>query len=181
MTKRDVLSIALKIIGVVCIVVALTSLPGALFSTATMTEFENYNRALLYYLIGKELALAICAYFLLAFSTRIARWMIPDDTAIQGTDNVWSGQEILMLIARIIGVYFLVRGLSSLGWAITQLMQARSMEISYFPNDKAELVRAIIQVIAAIYLLSGARAMIAFIYDKWPGDEHDDEEETTVG
>ena len=185
MTKRDVLSLALKIVGVVCIVVALTGLPAIIYNAIETYRIRGYGRSVVSYLILRELALAICAYTLIIFSTRIAKWMIPDDTAIQGTDNVWSGQEILMLVARMIGIYFLVIGLSSLGKNVVSLIFARSMEI---PNYNAwmyarsELVREIIQIIAAIYLLSGAKAMITAIYNKWPGDELlDEEEETAVG
>ena len=182
MTKRDVLSIALKIIGIYCIVHSVTNLPASIYSAKLMSAFPNSGGAI-YYRIYIYLVFALCAYVLIAFSARIAGWMIRDDATIQGTDNVWSGEEILMLVARMIGIYFLVVGLSSLGWSIVTLMQARSMELPQYntmwTSGKADITRAAIQTFAAFYLLSGAKAMIAAIYNKWPGDELLDEEETT--
>lgn len=185
MTKRDVMSIALKIIGIACIVYSLISLPGYIYGTIEMSKIKEYNPSTYTYSVLRYLMLAICAYVLIVLSPRIARWVIPDDSAIQGTENVWSGQEILMLVARMMGIYFLLSGLLLLSETAVMLMQARTMDLPYYSsfwiNGRADLVRAGLQIIASIYLLSGAKAMITAIYNKWPAEDELDEEETSVG
>lgn len=91
-----------------------------------------------------------------------------------------------MTAARIIGIYILVNGIPSLCWALVFLgspaMRGNSIkDYDEFWKMWAQLITGPFRIIIGIYLMTGAKGLIAAFYHRWPAETPDAKEETTVG
>jgi hypothetical protein len=177
MTKRDVLSVALKIMGVYCLFTAIVSIPtigfGISMATQVYGEVWMLITSIMYpiWLIG-------FAYVFIQFSEVFAEKLIPEDTQIPSVDMSQLEKPIFVLAVRIIGVISLARGVPELVKFIVlsptwryEAMTARSWE---------NMAGGIALLGFGIYLLSGGKQLVAFAFKEKtkpdPLDEPSDED-----
>ena len=180
MTKRDVLFVALKIMGIYFICLAILSLPnigvylsmGARFGQeSTFMSFGSLLNAIIYpiWLLG-------FAYVFFRFSDSITELLIPDDTELPQIDINQYQKPIFTLSIRIFGVLCLTRGIPKLAEFLAKLYRIKqaAMPLSdetISSSDFGNVISAIIFLVLGGYLISGGRWLVAFAYKEKPNPE----------
>jgi hypothetical protein len=119
MTKRDILSIVIKVLGVICVICAVASLPDlvAMMLNRSMVSSGGYDPFMRWSLIQlcvSPFLFVIMAVVLLRWGDRIARRMVPEDDAAGALDKGGRGRFAFGLALRVVGVVTLVRGIPQL-------------------------------------------------------------------
>lgn len=167
MTKRDVLSVALKVLGAWCIVHSLSFLLTIGISLQALLRSSQGDVTLRPMLIWGSVGfvLVLCAaYILLRFGDGIARRLAPIDSELSALGpSAWE-KPVFVLSLRIIGVVCLVRGIPQLVRPIaTLVLQGRYATLGNLDNW-ASLIAAIVYLLLGAYLLSGGKHLVAWAY-----------------
>lgn len=162
MTKRDVLSVALKIIGVICMLYAIFDISFGL--SALSWQSRSREETGFHWLVAAAIAapvLLFCmAYVLLKWGDAIANRLIRDDAQLP---TVGAGQwekPVFSLAMRILGAVSIMRTVSLL---LRELARTpfRAFFMAHSWGDIAGL--AVILLIG-LYLLFGARHIVEFLF-----------------
>lgn len=175
MTKRDVLSVAFKIIGVSGIMYAILSLPQIFISIGGIRHRENFMGINPYWLLMTTLIypiLLVCiSYLLIKFSDIFAEKLIAKDAEVPTIGIVQWEKPIFILANKIIGVICLTRGIPSLVRFAVKLSKWRYENIPAY--DLGDFLSAIALIILGIYLLSGGKKIIEFAYKEKPESQQE--------
>ncbi|MBI2447126.1 MAG: hypothetical protein HYV48_01115 [Candidatus Omnitrophica bacterium] len=173
MTKRDILSIALKILGITSIMNAVFSIHSIglgismLLDRAKNPGTQDYNA---YWFIGSTIVSLILwliiAYILLRRGDLIAKKLIHDNAVIPLLgEHEWE-KPVFILSIRIVGVVCLIRGIQQfvrfLPQLITSMERHNIGDIGTFAWG--ETISAIVLLVIGAYLLSGGRHLVEFAY-----------------
>jgi hypothetical protein len=156
MTKREFLSVGLKIIGLILIFAIVCLLPyfvsGALNVSSLRILFIIF---ILIFLGG--------IYFLLRGSDKIAIKLIPVDKKLMvtGIDNF--PKELFVLVLRIQGVFNILEAVSYLTRSF--LIQAKHV-------DWTEIAIYILVIIGSVYLCTGAKYVTEFAFKNFRIDSN---------
>lgn len=168
MTKRDIFSVALKILGVVSIMRVVESVLVIGMGLATIfgepkqiMDFYNPHWFLWTGIVSFILWL-IMSYLLLRWGDLFAQKLIHDESIISLSDREQWEKPVFILSLKVIGVVCLVMGLPRLidfffDFAVRHWHQ-KSLTSSNIN------VNAIVLVIFGVYLISGGRHLVEFVY-----------------
>jgi hypothetical protein len=178
MTKRDILSVAFKIMGVLFAANAIMYVPWTLMALLNLAENRptRVHEALnvsLYWSWAAALAapiLMFCiGYVLLTLAEPIADRLARGDTEVLslGLGPRWE-QAIFSVSMRIVGVLLLARGIPDLvswrlffrPWFIQRPIDVRGLLF--------DLIRPLLTLIIGAYLLTGARHLLRFLFREPP-------------
>ncbi|MFB3895302.1 MAG: hypothetical protein ACE14V_03265 [bacterium] len=171
MTKRDVLSIAFKIIGVYFISLAILSLStfalsiAALFQPERDAVFGSYGTSIImiiypFWLLG-------FAYVFFRFGDSITELLLPDDAKLPELDINRYHKPIFRLTLRIFGVYCLVRGIPEIAGFIVRVSQT-NLESIIYSFDFGNAVSGIILLVLGGYLITGGKRLVEFAFKEKP-------------
>jgi len=165
MTKQDVLSISLKILGVVYITRAVLYVPmigyfilpqGSVDSTRYRTlglPSPGFTVILPFFLI------LVIGYILLKWGDSIARKLIRVDSEVPAFDAQWE-MPAFTLALRVIGVFCLTRIISTLQSSFS--WQPAEMDISYLVG----IIAAAAYLLIGVYLIAGGKHLVKFAFRK---------------
>jgi NADH:ubiquinone oxidoreductase subunit 2 (subunit N) len=177
MTKRDVLSIAFKIMGVYFIYLAILTIPQigmsiSLFSKSTYSPGFNSP----WYIIGSivyPIWLLGFAFVFFRFSDSMTELLIPNDTELPQVDAIQNQKPIFTLALRIFGILCLTKGIPNLAAFFAKLYRVKQAvpgDIYLNSNelisiaDFINLVSAIVLIGLGGYLISGGMWLVNFVY-----------------
>lgn len=129
MTKRDVLSIALKVIGFASLVLSIAGIPylWMIAGTPSMSS-RNFN---LYGQVGSIVLFAAIAFWFIAAADSLSQKVIKDDKSIAFPKSLGS-RKVFDLALKVMGVIFSVQGLGLLARLIGgRLFDAAAPRLSY--------------------------------------------------
>jgi hypothetical protein len=167
MTKRDVLSVALKVLGVWSIVhsTSLLLLMGISLDMLLRNPKPDpsYRVQFIWGGVGFVLAL-FAAYVLLHYGDGIARRLVPVDSGLAALGATEWEKPLFVLSLRIIGALCVVRGISNWVRPVALLVvQARYAEARDV-YDWADVIAATLYVLLGAYLISGGRHLVEFAF-----------------
>jgi hypothetical protein len=181
MTKRDVVSVAIKIIAVVCLVFAGMAVPPIFANIGFARGGYSPDPGKVWFLISATLApfwYLILAYVLMAWGDSFAASLVPEDSPIPPMGAVRWGERVFGIAMRIIGILCLARGIPDLIRLLVELparrvyQQGIGMEkwIQFWPA----LAGAVVVIAIGVYLTSGARHLLKLVFPEGeaaaPGD-----------
>ena len=176
MTKRDILSIAFKILGVISIMRVIESVfaigmgfAWRLGKPEVLTEYYDPQWFLWTGILAFVLWLAI-AYFLLRWGDLFAEKLIRYDSVMPLPDNDQWERPVFILSLKVIAVVCLAMGIPRLIDSLFDLiLSATGHWHQKSPSVSNINVNAIVLVIFGLYLISGGRRLVEFVFRKRSG------------
>jgi uncharacterized membrane protein len=171
MTKRDVLSIAFKILGIISIMRVIESVFAIGMGVAwrfgkseVATEYYDPQWFLWTGILSFVLWFAM-AYFLLKWGDLFAQKLIRDDNVISLPDKDQWERPVFILSLKIIAVVYLIMGIPGLIRLLFDLVVSATGHWHQKPIISTNInVNAIVLVIFGVYLLSGGKYLVEFVY-----------------
>ena len=163
MTKRDVLGIALKILGIymlVGIVAYLAKLPMTILIVMRGGQWYPMPPWFVGLLTGLPILSIAAAYIVLRWGDVIASRLVPEDSQLSpiGTPD-WE-RPVFVLSLRIAGVMCLIRGLQEWPRFIVPLVYGvRPARVASW-----EVIAAVIPLLLGGYLISGGKHLVQFLF-----------------
>ncbi|RKY56513.1 MAG: hypothetical protein DRP89_01215 [Candidatus Neomarinimicrobiota bacterium] len=136
MTKNDIFSLALKILGIYALIVAITTIRFSLSMILSCISSPQYSPGLLSTIIASLIPLLLLltlSYFLIKMSEKLSELLIPNGN-VERIKTSLSTKEIYYIAFSIIGVFVIVTALPKLFQVITQF--------SYFKIHKGDAFSA---------------------------------------
>jgi len=169
MTKRDVLSLALKILGIYSIIFAVRQITNVVFALRMAGGQPSSSPAPIWFLTGTVAPFflsLIIAYILLRRGDLIALKLIKDDKDIPSLSSMDWESLIFILFLRIAGVVCLIRGLPQLSNSLIRLRPLKEAQGLMSSSNLGSLISVIVLLILGIYLLLGAKGFARFVLKK---------------
>jgi hypothetical protein len=166
MTKRDILSISLKILGVFSIIYAARQIPNIAYWISLVISQPTLNLASFWYLFGTITSIILAlvvAYILLRWGDSISKRLMREDSEIPALGKKEWEEAVFKLSMRIVGVVCLTRGIPGLFNSLTRLPFLGD-EQRFFPAQIwGGLISAIVLLIIGVYLISGAKRFVKLV------------------
>jgi len=174
MTKRDVLSLALKILGVYSIIFAVRQIPNLVFAMSVLGPQPSSSPAPIWFLSSAAAPFflsLIIAYILLRRGDSMAQKLIKEDKDIPSLSHMDWESLFFILSLRIAGVVCLLRGLPQLSNTLIRLSSLEEAQGVMSASHWGSLISAIVLLILGVYLLFGAKGFARFVLkDKKPAE-----------
>jgi hypothetical protein len=174
MSKRDILSISFKILGVVCMMYTIVLIPnigmaiGMLFGQHEDTYARYAVRWHFFVTVLFPIFTLLFGLLLLKWGDSIASRLIREDTRIEGTAAPDWDKRIFTLAMKIIGLIWLIRGIPDLIKAITELISRWYYFYFSIPHMIVVALGASLSLLIGIYLLVDGRYFTKIAFDRKP-------------
>ncbi len=167
MTKRDALSISLKILGVVCLYKGVIYVISAGYSMATGLGAMKDQVNLYWYsasaILGPILLLAM-AYILLRWADAISRKLVREDAEFPlPASNLWE-KPVFVLALKVVGVVCLTIGVPDVVRGIGYFVALRPPGFFLARYVAREAVGGVFLLALGLYLISGGKHLVAFAF-----------------
>ena len=188
MTKRDILSLAIKTIGIIAVMWAILHIPtvGLGISVLLQEPSDVFPRhhAFFHFMstITTLVLLLIMAYVLLRWSDSIARWVVRQDSTLTISGHAGWEKRIFTVALRVVGVVFLVYGIPKLAELVEQLLAGwgnSGFDAFFYPYYPTGITSALIRIILGFYLLFDGRLFVDAAFRKQK-EQHASDEENQV-
>jgi len=188
MTKRDILSISLKLIGIYCLSVIIISFPIIWNDISFVFNYKHFGINPYAYFIGFMISRGWqlgLAYILCRYSDSIAERLIPNDSEISLGDINQFEKSLFSVSLIIIGAGCLAVVVPNIIRTLTKLYSGKpGYNYGQVPSYNFEKVIGPIALLAfGGYLLTGGEHLVAFAFKKKIGpkplDEPPDEDENS--
>ena len=161
-SKRDILEISCKVLGLVCLIWAVGAIPHAISAVVRLAKHgsSGANEPILWWLprmIAMPVVYIVSAFLLLKCSKGIALLLIREDGPVQvevGKD--WQS-SLYTLCLRVVGAVVLVRGIPQLIRILPQVIFRHRLAPPIPPTIWGELISAIVYLVLGIYFIGGAK------------------------
>ena len=182
MTKRDILSVALKVLGAALLTYEVAGIPQTVNWVMVLLggNMPIANPRLDAWLTVASVVLAIMlAGMLIGFSDGIARKLVREDRelSIPRVDE----RPLFGLALRVIGIVLVVQAIPEVLRLLAEpALQAKHVEgslsgasykeflIKGWVGAWAEMIRAVASLILGVYLVTGARSLVDWLYRERP-------------
>lgn len=172
MTKRDIFSIVIKVLGVICVICAVTSLPGpvTMIVNRRIMSPGGYDPLVRWYLIQSCVSpflFLIMAIVLLSWGDRIARRLVREDDPVGASDADGWGRFVFALALRVVGVVTLVRAIPQLLGSVSAMAAERihygMLGSGTLATSLGWLVGSAVLVVIGVLLAAGAGRLAALL------------------
>lgn len=174
MTKRDILSIAFKILGVYSIMLAIAYLP-VVFSTIVINiqkvniiENEIVRTWQSVIMVLTPILMLVFSFILLKWGDLFAEKLVKSDTtSISSGANV-NEKSIFILSLRIIGALQIVEAVPVTSRALVSFINVfrTSLHFNIFTYEGLNMFAGIIRLIIGIYLILGGKHLVKFAFQE---------------
>ena len=170
MTKRDVMSIALKILGVVAIMNAVGLMPNIGFAIGMLLQPPMEGQEL--YIAKWQFVISlmwpistlILGLILVKWGGKFANKLIKDDRKVEISVNVEWEKHIFLVALKIIGVVLIVRGIPEFIKALGDLIRRINLYFFSISHQIGVLASSLALFILGFYLLTGGNAFIKLAF-----------------
>lgn len=170
MTQRNILSVALKILGVAILMYTIVLISkvgyaiGLLFAPHdTVYTFYVVRWHFVWTLVYPIFAF-ICGLILLKWGDAITKKLIREDTEVDVTPTEGWERRIFLISLRIIGVISLIRGVPDFTKAIGELVMRWYIYYYMTSHVISVIVASSLSVLIGIYLLIDARHLVRLAF-----------------
>jgi len=154
MTKREIASLVIKLMGVFILVKSVASVP-IVFYAWRPSENIGILQSLLVLLLS--IFLIIIPLVIIFLSDKVAGWLIKDHTYLGATGTSISKEDIMMMAISCIGLYFFIAAIPSL---IINLSFFFSLNASSLQNVLRTLIAPAVQLGLGIWLFAGSKGIV---------------------
>ena len=190
MTKRDVMAVGLKIVGVVFLLYAVLGIPSVVSTVMIMLGGNSYGLenpgVYAWIAVGSLILNIVLAGVLVGFADGIARRLVREDRemSIPRVDE----RPLFGLALRVVGIVLVVQAIphllqlfaepalvakyaeGTLGW-----VSYKEFLTKVWVGHWAEMIRAAASLILGVYLVTGARSLVDWLYRERPVEAEPDE------
>ena len=155
MTKKEIVSLSLKLAGIYCLIMAITHL-----SFASMTVVSTWRKGFLYMLISiiPFVSLILFGAYLI-FSSKLPSKMASSMIEEEKTTS-FTFQDIQVLAFSIIGVWLLSSAIPTFFQTIVRITVLYSSSQQSIPvYFTSQIVAAVLKLALGIYLFSGSKGL----------------------
>ena len=167
MTKRDILSISLKILGVVSIMRAVAYIPAVGMAISMFLRNLLSVRGISYSYLGTTIIppvlTLVIAYILLKWGDSIASRLLRVDSELPALDTQWEVPAFTLAL-KIIGVLCLTRIIGAIqSLFIFIRIPGQNAGITN-PRTLAGMIAAIAYLLIGVYLISGGKHLVKLAF-----------------
>lgn len=172
MTKRDILSISFKILGVVCIMYTIVLIPGIGMAIGMLfvpqeSEYARYAvRWHFFITVLLPIFTSLFGILLLKWGDSIASKLIHEDSQLECTTTVDWEKRMFTLAMKIIGLIWLIRGIPDLIKATTELISRWYLFYFNIPHMIGVALGAVLSLLIGIYLLVDGRYLVKMAFGR---------------
>jgi len=160
MSKRELLAVAVRLFAIGVALLILRSVPGSIAAIEAESPWGHW-------VLGASYAVfALIAWALWQFPFAVAALLLPKEDAPLSVVP-WSRQDAVETGSIIIGLFYLYYALSdSVYWLVfcISLANYEGGSVDITPEHWAGIVTTVFEVMAAFFLIFGARHMARFIH-----------------
>ncbi|MCE5322195.1 hypothetical protein LLG46_02640 [bacterium] len=170
MTKRDALSISLKVLGVISLAYAILIIPNLFLSTAMPISSitQGISRSTFIWIDAIAIVLyATLSCWLIASSDSLSRMMVKDDSPVSLPESLREKKAVFILAVRVLGVVFSVQGIGFLAGIIGD-MSFKYLSRALAIIQWSRILDFVLYLGVGAYLLLCSRQFAAFIYRHEP-------------
>jgi hypothetical protein len=171
-TKRDALSVSLKIIGLVAlyrtVFVGIMMVSSTLLRLEMMAKSQSFYAYLTWQIIWVVLSLA-AGCILLKWGDRIAARLVRQDAELPAIPASGWQKPVFVVALKVVGVVCLVNGVAGFARAAASAAHASSVLRLFTGYPRGEGYYSIVLIALAVYLLSGAKHLVAFAFKERKG------------
>jgi len=170
MTKRDVLSIALKILGVVSLAYGIVCIPNLVMIAGAPSE-NFYPKTL--FVWGQAVVImlyAAVACWLIVSSDSFSSRMIKDDNIIEFPESLSDKKNVFNLALKVLGVVFSVQGIGNLAHGIGEIVLSNT-KYAFAAMEWSQILTIVVYLGIGAYFLLGSGQFAALIYGRQPESE----------
>ena len=160
MTKRDILELAIKIIGIYMIILILNFIHSILISIPWIFERREHNSLL--FLISYTISVLI--YFIVAYhfifrADSLANIICKEDKSLECNSSIQK-ETIREIAFTIVGIYLIANALPKITDAIINIIQQGRFKNIQFSFGFSHLVSSIVQIGIGIFLVLGSKGIV---------------------
>jgi hypothetical protein len=168
MTKREIASLAIKLMGVFILLKSIAYVPQVLGMMFSVMRTEELLFAISIVMISITMAVIPLAWSLLViiFSDKAAAWLIKEDNSIENTSSSISKDDVMVVAISCIGLYFIVAAAPVFIHALMNISifhrQAGSPFVgpSSIFNVGKQLIAPGVQVAIGLCLFAGSKGIV---------------------
>jgi len=160
MTKRDILELAIKIIGIYMVILILNFIHSILISIPWIFERQEHNSLL--FLISYTISVLI--YFIVAYNfifraDSLANIICKEDKSFGESNNIQK-ETIQEIAFTVVGIYLIAIALPKITDVIISIiLQGRFKNIQY-TRGFTYIISSIVQIGIGIYLVLGSKGIV---------------------
>lgn len=165
MSKREIASLAIKLIGVFLVITCLGYLPMFFLSLGGLFDGSGFWAQIL--LVLGSLASLVFGIMVIVFSDKIAAWLIREDNVCVATGVGAMTKDDVMLIAfTCIGLYIAVTAFPQLLYALSNFIRFPVFERQNFSGgfrsarSLTALIAPIVKLCLGVWLFVGSRGVV---------------------
>ncbi|MHC4881868.1 MAG: hypothetical protein ACYTFX_09545 [Planctomycetota bacterium] len=155
MTKREIASLAIKLMGVFILIRSISSVP-VVFYAWRPSENIGFLQSVLMLLLS--ILLIIIPLVIIRLADRVAVWLIKDDTHTGTIVTSISKDDIMIMAVSCIGLYFIITAIPSLVMNLS--FYFRLSASSFWQNAFRTLVAPAVQLGLGVWLFVGSRGIV---------------------
>ena len=160
MTKRDILELAIKIIGIYMVILILSLIHMILISMSTLFKMKETNNLL--FIISYTISSII--YFIVAYNfifraDSLANIICKEDKSFGESNNIQK-ETIQEIAFTVVGIYLIANALPKITDVIISIiLQGRFKNIQY-TRGFTYIISSIVQIGIGIYLVLGSKGLV---------------------
>ena len=170
MTKREIASLAIKLMGIFILLKSISYAPmifGSVFSGVYRSEEWGLLLTVFYVFIA--IISLVWGLFIIVLSDKVAAWLIKedDDKVVEASGSI-NKDDVMLVVFSCIGLFIIVTGFPNLMLHLSQFFTVRragSDSAAYFSGGTYKalrLVAPVVQIALGVWLFAGAKGLVKF-------------------
>jgi len=160
MTKRDILELAIKIIGIYMVILILNFIHSILISIPWIFERQEHNSLL--FLISYTISVLI--YFIVAYNfifraDSLANIICKEDKSFGESNNIQK-ETIQEIAFTVVGIYLIANALPKITDAIINIIQQGRFKNIQYTRGFTYIISSIVQIGIGIFLVLGSKGLV---------------------
>ena len=169
MTKREIASLAIKLMGVFILLKSVATVPLAFIGLLSVGSSEVswlFRFSMLMMSVVAAVVPLVFSVLVIIFSDTAAEWLIKDDNAIANTDSSINKEDVMMIAIGCIGLYFIVVAVPMFIHALINITFLRRHAGSPFVGDSSiftigrQFIAPAVQIALGAWLFVGSKGIV---------------------
>jgi hypothetical protein len=155
MTKREIASLSIKLMGVFILIKSIASVPIVFYAWRPSENIGLLQSVLVLLL---SILMIIIPLVIIFLSDKAAAWLIKDDTYLGAIGTSISKEDIMMMAISCIGLYFIIAAMPML--IINTSFFFRPSAPSFLQNAFRTLIAPAVQLGLGVWLFVGSKGIV---------------------
>jgi hypothetical protein len=155
MTKREIASLAIKLMGVFVLIRSISSVPVAFYA---WRPSENIGLLQSVLMLLSSVLLIVIPLVIICLADRVAAWLIKDDTYTGTIVTPISKDDIMIMAVSCIGLYFIITAIPSL--IINLSFSFRLSSSPFWQIAFRTFLAPSVQIGLGVWLFAGSKGIV---------------------